>query len=218
MKPIIISPAFNTHECLPELLKQISIVCDFPILIIDDGSNPPINNIFGDHVTILQNRENKGKGYSLLKGFKYAINHGYSHAITIDSDLQHPPKYISDFINNDEDIDLIIGSRSFVKSMPMHRKFSNTITSGILSWLCKIKIPDSQSGYRRYKLEPVLNHPYNENGFMFESEVLITFFRKQKLKFNYIFIDTVYNHGQSNIRNISDTMKFIKLIIRTIIT
>ena len=217
MKPIIISPAFNTHECLPELIKQISIVCDFPILIIDDGSNPPINNIFGDNVMILQNRENKGKGYSLLKGFRYAFKNGYSHAITIDSDLQHPTKYIADFINIDEDIELIIGSRSFGKTMPMHRKFSNTITSGILSWLCKIKILDSQSGYRRYKLQPVLHHHYYENGFMFESEVLITLFRKQKLRFNYIPIDTVYNHSQSNIRNISDTMKFIKLIIRTIV-
>lgn len=218
MKSIIITPAFNTNEHLPELIKQISNICSLPILIIDDGSHEAIQNNFGDRVAILRNQENRGKGYSLLKGFRYALTNGYSHAITIDSDLQHPPKFIVDLINKNEEIDLIIGSRQFDKSMPWHRKLSNTITSGILSWLCNIKIPDSQSGYRRYKLESVMNHTYHENGFMFESEVVIALLRNQKLKFEYIFIDTVYNQSLSNIRNISDTIKFIKLIIKNIIT
>ena len=42
---------------------------------------------------------NKGKGYSLIKSFKHAYNLGYTHAITIDADFQHPPSYIIDFLN-----------------------------------------------------------------------------------------------------------------------
>ena len=53
-------------------------------------------------------------------------------------------------------------------------------------------------------------------GFQFESEVIIKLF-KDHLKFEHIPISTIYNNEISSMNNIMDTIKFIRLIIRSII-
>ena len=35
----------------------------------------------------------------LIKAFKFAIEKGFTHAITIDADFQHDPQYINEFIS-----------------------------------------------------------------------------------------------------------------------
>jgi len=150
-------------------------------------------------------------------GFQYALDHGFTHAITMDSDLQHPVSYIPAFAKAADNIDLVLGIRTFDGSMPLHRQISNRITSGILSLLCGIKVRDSQCGYRRYNIKSVMRNDYHENGFMFESEVILSMFRKRKALVSSIKIETIYNQAPSAIRNISDTIKFIKLIIKTIL-
>jgi len=102
--------------------------------------------------------------------------------------------------------------RTIDNSMPFHRRASNKLTSWILSLLCGQRIHDSQCGFRRYSVKAVLNTKCDENGFQFESEILIKLL-KQNVTFGYIDIPTMYGDEVSSIRNVSDTFKFIKLIL-----
>ena len=153
MKPIIIIPCYNDNRFVNDLVKDIIYQYNIDILIIDDGSDNVLQiDSLKESDVVLRNEANKGKGYSLRKAFNYAVDKNYTHAITLDADLQHDPKYIQKFIDIDGNVDIVIGSRDFNSEMPILRRFSNKITSYIASKITGKTILDSQSGYRRYKL------------------------------------------------------------------
>ena len=216
MTPVIIIPAFNPPDTFYHLLQSIRNEMSIPIIIIDDGSQPAVkiepSFIF---VTLLRNNINKGKGFSLIKGMEHALEDGYTHGITLDADLQHDPAYISEFLSIDENISIVCGKRDLKGSMPCHRRLSNIITSKIVSIICHTKLYDSQCGYRRYNLQDVCSKIYFEHGFQFETEILIKLLNN-KLKIFHIDIPTIYSGESSSMQNIYDTLKFIRLIIRTI--
>ena len=216
MKTIIVIPAFNPTFQLAKLINEINKLIDNPILIIDDGSSVPIS-IKKKNLHVIYNEKNKGKGYSLIKAFKYAEIKGFSHAVTLDADFQHDPKVLPDFLKIDRSKDVVIGTRCFNKNMPLHRRCSNILTSLILSLICKSKINDSQCGFRRYNIKKVLINNYNELGFQFESEVLIKLLRNSSIKYQELSISTIYSNEISSINNILDTFRFIKLIFKTLI-
>ena len=110
----------------------------------------------------------------------------------------------------------LIGIRKFEKDMPYHRRISNKLTSLIISFLSSETIKDSQCGYRRYKLNDICSEIFIESGFQFESEILIKLLRK-KCSYHQIDIPTIYGNEKSSINNIIDTLKFIRLILRSII-
>ena len=158
-----------------------------------------------------------GKGASLINGFRYALDNKYTHAVTIDSDLQHLPEELSLFLECDNNIDFVIGCRKKDSSMPAHRKISNWLTSFIISLICSAQIIESQCGYRRYRLSTIADKIYKEAGFQFESEVLIRCINSAT-EIKQPQVTTVYDEdNKSYINNMSDTVKFIKLIFRTVI-
>ena len=215
MNLAIIIPTYNPPDTFSSLLQSIRKITSKPIIIIDDGSTPKINMDYSA-VVVLRNRHNQGKGYTLIKGFQYAENEGFTHAITIDADYQHDPELINSFLEYDENINLVLGTRNFTEDMPIHRRISNKLTSYIISLLCGKTVLDSQCGYRRYKLKDVCSESFQEKGFQFESEVLIKLLRNNCTHAN-LEIPTIYSHENSSINNVSDTLKFIRLILRNII-
>ena len=216
MNLLIIIPSYNSNDTLLELIANLNDRHTLSILVIDDGSDVEFSSDI-QNVKILRNRKNRGKGYSLLKGFQYASSNGYSHALTMDADLQHSYMEVSSFLSIDTSVDLVLGCRERRRKMPISRRFSNKITSLLISSLVGMKITDSQCGYRRYNLDLVLEKNYLESGFQFESEVLIKCISRS-LRVEQIKIETIYDpNNKSYIRHMSDTLKFIRLIIRSII-
>ena len=215
MKPIIIISAFNPPDSFKTLLQNIHSITSVPIIIIDDGSIPIIL-LKNEKIILFRNKTNRGKGFSLLRGFNEAANRGYTHAITMDADSQHDPKLLKYFIKIDENISIVLGNRPFSADMPLHRRASNRLTSLVLSFICNKRIFDSQCGYRRYKLNDVLSHSYVEDGFQFESEVLVNLLCNN-FALQHIDIPTIYLQAHSSMNNILDTFKFIRLILRCLI-
>tara|TARA_B100000902_G_C27262237_1_gene891481 strand:+ start:383 stop:1039 length:657 start_codon:yes stop_codon:yes gene_type:complete len=213
MNPLIVIPAYNSNNTINILIKKITDQTDVKILVIDDGSINKINIENKNAAILIRNNKNKGKGGVLKKAIKYALNNNYSHILSIDSDLQHDPKHINSFLKIDKDVDIVFGARELSHPMPFHRVLSNKITSYIISCLVKQEIKDSQSGYRRYKLSIFKDKKLNENGFHFESELILKCI-KRNTKIEHIPIATIYNNSISSIDNFLDTLKFIKLILK----
>lgn len=223
----IIIPVYNSDNYLNELLQKIhEIQCDLDewdlrVLIVDDGSNPEIEKrkIQGLQIDWMKHEQNQGKGAALKTGFQFFLSHPNINPImTMDGDLQHPPEFIPEFLKKyeSEDAMVIVGSRKKnPQVMPFHRIISNTLTSLIISALIGQFVHDSQCGFRLYDREVIENVNLSENRFHLESEMLIKC-GWQKYKIGYIPIPTIYNEAPSAIRNFSDTMNFITLIIRMI--
>ena len=214
MNPIIIIPAYNPPESFNKLIKTLYEISEIPIIIVDDGSSPTIN-LDKDYLTIIRNENNQGKGFSLIKAFHYAYNRDYTHAVTLDSDNQHDPQFLNSFLEIKDDISIVLGLRNFNTDMPIHRRLSNKITSLIISWICNKEILDSQCGYRRYKLSDVCIESFIENGFQFETEVLIKLLGRNNNSLQHLKISTIYEQENSSMNNVLDTFKFIRLIFRS---
>ena len=102
----------------------------------------------------------------------------------------------------------VYGKRIIDNSMPIHRWASNKLTSWIISMLCGQSIYDSQCGYRRYSVKSVLDTKCTDNGFQFESEVLIKLLRYNCTHAN-LEIPTIYSLENSSINNFSDNQNFV---------
>ena len=97
--------------------------------------------------------------------------------------------------------------------MPAHRILSNSITSYILSKLTGQKIEDSQCGYRLIKRKVIEKMELGEDGYQLESEMLLKS-AQNDVKIDFVPIPTIYNTEKSHMRNFSDTLKFIRLIVK----
>ena len=217
MKLLILIPCYNTHKYLNDLISLLRSQTHNKIMLVDDGSSPPLNidNFKDNDLILIRNNINKGKGYSLKIGFKYALENNYTHVLTLDGDMQHDPMEINKFINVDKKIDFLLGYRKFLKPMPLSRIISNTITSKIISILKSKIINDSQCGYRRYKINTTKNFIFVENGYLFESEILLNCINKIT-DIKNIDIRAIYDDSPSHINKVSDSINFIKLILRYI--
>ena len=77
---LLVIPCYNHNKYLADLLKKIRKYYNDDILIIDDGSSCSIK-IKQSNLDIIRNDINKGKGFSIIKAAKYAIDNKYSHII-----------------------------------------------------------------------------------------------------------------------------------------
>ena len=211
----ILIPSYNSNKQLDQLIKKIKDKLNNQIIVVDDGSPNPIKINYND-ISLIQNEDNMGKGLSLQRGFQFARQKGFKNVITMDSDLQHDPDELSLFLDVQDNVDFVLGYRERDASMPVSRKFSNWITSRIISSLTKITIKDSQCGYRRYSLSAIENFDYVETGFQYESEILIKAINEKSIV-EQVKVSTIYDkNNKSYIKHFSDTIKFIRLIINSI--
>jgi len=123
MKPLLFIPCYNHTEEINNLIYNIKKYYNEHILIIDDGSTDDIQLNHSEHIKLMKNKFNKGKGYSILKASKYMLTHNYTHMIVMDSDSQHDPSKLKEFLSIDPSINLVYGRRVFKKPMPISRIF-----------------------------------------------------------------------------------------------
>ena len=80
-----------------------------------------------------------------------------------------------------------------LKNMPLHRRFSNIVTSFLVRLRTNQNIIDSQCGFRFYKID-VLKYLQNfSDGYEFETEILI-WASKNNFKISSVPIETIYNN------------------------
>ncbi|MHB2156275.1 glycosyltransferase family 2 protein [Calditrichota bacterium GD2] len=222
----IVIPAYNAHNELPVLLKQIDLLSHKPqkIYIIDDGSKksysfPEFTNL---NVHIYRYERNRGKGMAIRKGLELFLNNNDApFLLLMDADGQHPVQSIPDFLKKAQThppFDLLIGNRvERVGKMPLLRIFSNTVSSLIVSWVTGERIVDSQCGFRLLRRRLIENIQLKEKGFQVETELIIKS-AKQGYKIGFIPIPTIYNGQKSNIKHFSDTVRFIQIIIKELLS
>lgn len=209
-----IIPFFNEEKTLTEIIERTLKFVDL-IICVDDGStdNSAESINLNENIILLKNDMNRGKGYSLKKGFEKSIELGTYLTITLDADLQHPPEYIPAFIEQLKNSDIVIGNRlSDLSRMPLQRILSNRVTTKLLSIKTKRKISDSQCGYRGFRTEILNLILPSFNGYESESEMLVSAARNN-MKISFINIPTIYGNEKSKMRPLRAIKGFIKVLL-----
>lgn len=216
MKGIILIPAYNSAATLSEVLSECSAYHDLEIVVINDGSTDETGNIAAKHgVQVIGHRRNMGKGAALKTGFRYASGRDIDFIITLDADKQHPADMIPQFIDMHRSFpdDVILGRRKRDKNMPLTRKISNSVSAALISLRIKQRIYDAQCGFRLIPKKYLSWHFSTINGFIFESEALISL-AMNKARFRFIPIPTLYpRDGESKMTYFEATFGFIFMYI-----
>tara|TARA_B100001123_G_C15206373_1_gene985434 strand:- start:715 stop:1314 length:600 start_codon:yes stop_codon:yes gene_type:complete len=178
------------------------------IFFVNDGSEDDTAQILTNNsINYVSHTRNLGKGAAIKTAASWAIRREYEWILTLDADLQHPLTSIPLFLNARGDNTVVVGSRRNLASMPFNRRFSNKFTSLLLSIRSNTLLSDSQCGFRLIPLKLFTQIKFFQNGFQFESEMLI----KAALsgyRVDHVEIPTIYGTEKSAIRNFKDTVKF----------
>ena len=161
---LVLIPSYNTGE---KVFETVRIARQYwnPIWIVVDGSTDGTDerlrqmaaNDAGLRVYVLP--QNRGKGAAILHGLREAVASGFTHALTMDSDGQHPADHIPEFMaiaraNPDA---LILGKPVFDASAPRVRVVGRRVSNGWANletlWA---GIGDSLYGFRVYPIQSLL--------------------------------------------------------------
>jgi hypothetical protein len=161
---LVLIPSYNTG---PKVLETVQDALRHwvPVWVVVDGSTDGT----GAQLQALAAREpqlqvfvlahNQGKGAAVLHGLRLAHAAGYTHALTMDSDGQHPAHLIPSFMQASQDRPerMILGKPVFDTSAPalrvQGRKISNAWANLETLWM---GIGDSLYGFRVYPVAPLV--------------------------------------------------------------
>ena len=175
----ILIPTFNNQKTLSRVIDGVLAYSFEDVIVINDGSTDDTASIlatYGEKINVLTNEINKGKGFSLRRGFMEAIRLGYKNAISIDSDGQHLPSDIPLFIETalENPGALLMGSRNMMQEgVPGKSSFGNKFSNFWFKFETGLTLPDTQTGFRLYPLDPIKKIRLFTSKFETEIEVIV---------------------------------------------
>jgi len=157
MKTVVVIPAFNEGSRIKHVLLKSSKYVD-NVVVVDDGSTDntfEVSSGIAENIITLRHKINLGKGAAMKTGCEVAIKIGADIIILMDADGQHKPEDIPRFIESikNEKNDIVFGSRKIGKDMPLVMMLGNKFLSIAASFLFKIYIADTQSGFRAMRAD-----------------------------------------------------------------
>jgi glycosyltransferase involved in cell wall biosynthesis len=195
LKAIAIVPVFNEGEKIRAVIETTQEYVDH-IVVCDDGSTDDTSKILDSlYVDVVKHSKNLGYGSALISLFKYSKKIGADIAVTIDGDGQHDPKYIHELIEPIQygDSDIVIGSRLLenMRQAPWIKIQGIQLLNFLLNWGVGLKLTDSQSGYRAYRVSKLEPQNLEDTGMGISTEILIKA-KKNGLKITEIPVQIKY--------------------------
>jgi glycosyltransferase involved in cell wall biosynthesis len=154
------NPGPNVYDTVRAALSQWS-----PVWVVVDGSTDGTAEGLQalarevDGLRVLVQPENRGKGAAVLEGLTQAAQAGFTHALTMDSDGQHPADLIPAFMaaSRQQPAAMVLGKPVFGAEAPALRVKGRKVSNGWANletlWM---GIGDSLYGFRVYPIAPLM--------------------------------------------------------------
>lgn len=162
---LVLIPSYNTGaERLVATVRE-ALGCWQPVwVVIDastDGSGSAVERLAATEtqLRVITLTKNGGKGAAVLAGAKAAQQAGFSHALVMDADGQHPADRIAEFmqVSLQNTSALILGQPVFGPEAPQIRLQGRKLSVGLVHFETFGKaIADPLFGFRIYPLEPLI--------------------------------------------------------------
>ena len=217
----VVIPAFNAGSQLASVIGAVARFIPLSrIFVVDDGSTDGTGKV-GRRAgaIVLEHAVNRGKGVALETGILAAADGGFEYVVTIDADGQHNPEEIPEFLEKaaETGADIIVGNRmADRKNMPGDRVFANKVTSWFVSGRAGVRIPDSQNGYRLIRAALYRKLGVKATRYAAESEVLIRAGRAGA-RIDWVPVETIYGNEKSSVHPVLDTLRFLRMAIRSLL-
>lgn len=214
--PLVILPAYQEAGRIGPVVTHVRAL-GASALVVDDGSSDDTSTeARRAGAAVIRLPENEGKGAALAAGFDAARTHGHQAVVTMDADGQHDPADLTRFFEayRRDDPPVLIGNRfGDASGMPRIRRLTNRVMSGLLSWAMGQPVPDTQNGYRLYRLDVLTDIPLRGHRFEAESEILLEL-AARGIPLASVEVATIYGDERSKIRPVRDTLRFLRMLRR----
>lgn len=161
---LVLIPSYNTGPTLLDTVRAARSHWAPVWVVVDgstDGSAEPVQRLAAEDpgLRVLVLPANQGKGAAVLHGLRAAQAAGFTHALTMDSDGQHPadliPAFMAQSMQRPEA--MILGRPIFDASAPLLRVRGRRISN----WWTDLEtlgagVADSLYGFRVYPIAPLL--------------------------------------------------------------
>ena len=162
---VLLIPSYNPGNLIISTVQE-ALAYWQPVWVVSDGSTDGSTKILqkmsetNPHLKVFVLPFNQGKGAAVMEGLRQAKKEGFTHALTMDADGQHPATLIPHFmqISTQNPAAMILGKPVFDDSAPQirvqGRKISNFLANLDTLWM---GIGDCLYGFRVYPVVPLLN-------------------------------------------------------------
>lgn len=184
---LIILPSYNSGSLLAPTARA-ALSYSWPVWVVLDGSTDvsvtEIQALSRENssLKVIHLTENHGKGGACLIAMQEALAAGFSHALIMDSDGQHPADRIEEFmtLSHRAPEAMILGQPLFGSEAPAERVKGRTVGN----WFAHLEtlwggINDSLFGFRLYPLEPavkIMTAISTARRFDFDTELAVRLF------------------------------------------
>jgi glycosyltransferase involved in cell wall biosynthesis len=160
---LVLIPSYNPGRKVFETIHGARAQWN-PVWVVVDGSNDGTAEALQAMakedlgLRVFIRSKNGGKGTAVLEGTEAALREGYTHVLTMDSDGQHPPDRIHDFMaaSAANPTCMVLGSPVFDATAPSVRVKGRRISN---FWVnvetAGAGIEDSLFGFRVYPARPL---------------------------------------------------------------
>ena len=212
-------PAYNASATIRSVVTGVARhIPTSAILVVDDGSGDDTAAAVHDTgARIYRRPANGGKGHALRDGFKRVWELHPDWILCLDADGQHDPKAIPEFQRASAGgiYDLLIGNRTGdLADMPLSRRFSNHTSSALLSFRTGQKMLDVQCGYRAIRADWLKQLTLSSGGYDIEVEMILQTWKRGG-RIGWVPIPTIYQGEPSFMRKLPETIRFLRLFIRS---
>jgi dolichol-phosphate mannosyltransferase len=233
MKILVIIPTYNELDNLPKLLPEVlSKNNDIHILIVDDNSPDGTASFVesekqkNERLHLIKRLSKQGLGTAYIAGFKFAIQNEFDLIFEMDADFSHDPKEIPRFLEEINDVDLVIGSRYKngvnVINWPMRRLLLSWFANLYTRFITGMPVHDATGGFKCFKREVLeainLDH-VKSNGYAFQIEMNYKAWKKDfKIKeIPIIFVDRMKGQSKMSKKIVREAVLMVwKLRLRSI--
>jgi glycosyltransferase involved in cell wall biosynthesis len=164
---LVVIPSYDTGPQLAETVAAARAAWPVVWVVVDgstDNSAEPLRTIADPNFRLIERPTNGGKGAALRDALEAAESQGFTHALTMDADGQHPADRIPDFMaaSMANPAAMVLGTPVFGPEAPLlrvrGRRVSNWWTGLETLWSTRSGEPirDSLFGYRVYPIAPLL--------------------------------------------------------------
>jgi len=222
-KLTVIIPCYNEKDAVADTVHAVLAIVKKTVaselIVVDDGSDDGSQDILQalakelPSLKVIYHEENRGYGASFKTGIRRA--QGELIAIT-DADGTYPNDRIPDLVEMMVDADMVVGSRTGDQvEYSAIRKIPKFFLRRYCQWITGRKIPDMNSGLRIFRKEIAERflHVF-PNSFSFTTTITMAMLCNDYMV-RFEPINFSQRTGNSKIKPIRDTLRFIQLILRT---
>jgi glycosyltransferase involved in cell wall biosynthesis len=184
---LVLLPSYNTGARLTEVVTAVLQHWRPVLVVIDgstDGSERPLLALAQTEpgLSVLVRPRNSGKGAAVLAGLAAARDRGFTHALAMDADGQHPAAGIAGFMaaSRRDPAAMILGRPVFGPEVPLERLHGRKLTIGLVRLATLgAAIADPLYGFRVYPVQPLLaalGPRRGGRGYDFDTEAAVRLF------------------------------------------